>query len=136
MENFSFVDIFASKGPEYIVVIGFLILFIFFVKLLDKQKETAKQIQKVLGILTANVLRIPQGLFYSKNHTWTHLEKSGVAKVGLDDLLQHLTGEVKFTNLKAQGEIIKKGDLLTEIDKNAVNGVFKSGGAKYHAAIT
>ena len=71
-----------------------------------------------MGILTANILRIPQGLFYSKNHTWVHLEKSGVAKVGLDDLLQHLTGEVNFKNLKSPGEMIHKGDLLTEIEKN------------------
>lgn len=118
MENFSFVDIFASKGVEYLIVIGFLITLVVFWKLLGKQKKATKQIQKILGILSANILRIPQGLFYSKNHTWAHLEKSGVAKVGLDDLLQHLTGEVKFSKLKTPGDIIKKGDLLTEIEKN------------------
>ena len=118
MEKFSVVDIFASKGIEYLIVIGFLIILIVFWKVLDKQIKATKRIQKVLGILSANILRIPQGLFYSKNHTWAHLEKSGVAKVGLDDLLQHLTGEVKFNNLKIPGEMINKGDLLTEIEQN------------------
>ena len=118
MEKFSFVDIFASKGIEYLVVIGFLVLLIVFWNVLDKQTKAVKQIKKVLGILTANILRIPQGLYYSKNHTWVHLEKSGVAKVGLDDLLQHITGEVNFGNLKTPGELINKGDLLTEIERN------------------
>ena len=72
----------------------------------------------MFSTLSANVLRIPQGLFYNKNHTWTHLEESGAAKVGLDDFLQHITGEVKFTNLKNPGEIINKGDLLSEIDQD------------------
>ncbi|HET6559494.1 MAG TPA: glycine cleavage system protein H, partial [Prolixibacteraceae bacterium] len=39
----------------------------------------------------------------------------GVAKVGLDDLLIHLTGEVTVNQVKASGEKIKKGDLLAEI---------------------
>ena len=46
------------------------------------------------------------------------MEESGAAKVGLDDFLQHVTGEVKFISLKNPGEIVKKGDLLTEIDQN------------------
>lgn len=32
MESFSYVDIFATKGIEYILVIAFLILFVFFWK--------------------------------------------------------------------------------------------------------
>ncbi len=118
MENFSIVDIFATKGIEYLFVMGYLLILIVFWKVSSKQIKITKQIQKVLGILSANILRIPQGLFYSNNHTWTHLEKSGAAKVGLDDLLLHITGEVKFSNLKNPGEIINKGDLLTEIYQN------------------
>jgi hypothetical protein len=34
MESFSYVDIFATKGIEYILVIAFLILFVFFWKYL------------------------------------------------------------------------------------------------------
>jgi len=117
MEEFSYHNIFATKGVEYLAIIAFLTLLIPFWMLLNKQAK-AKNIRKALGILSANMLRIPQGLFYSKNHTWTHLDKSGSAKVGLDDLLLHITGEVKFTNLKQPGEIIKKGELLTEIDQN------------------
>ena len=118
MENFSFNDIFATKGVEYLLIIAFLALLTPFWVLLSKQVRISKQIQNTLGIISANILRIPQGLFYNKNHTWTHLEKSGLANVGLDDLLQHLTGKVTFSNLKDPGETINKGDLLAEINHN------------------
>lgn len=117
MEGFSRIDIYDTKGIEYLFVIGYLLILIIFWKLSSKQVKIKEQIQKVLSNLSANILRIPQGLFYNKNHTWAYLEESGAAKVGLDDFLQHLTGEVEFTNLKNPGEIINKGDILTEIDQ-------------------
>jgi len=117
MEQFTYHNIFATKGIEYIAIIAFLALLIPFWVLLNKQAKT-RNIRKALGVLSAGILRIPQGLFFSKNHTWTHMDRSGAAKVGLDDLLLHITGEVKFKNLKNPGETIKKGDLLTEIDQD------------------
>jgi glycine cleavage system H protein len=115
MDGFSYNDIFATKGLEYIVIIAFLALLVPFWILLNRQVKMTKNLQNMIGILSANILKIPQGLFYSRNHTWMFMEKSGAAKVGLDDLLLHVTGEVKVTNLKNPGEMIAKGDLLTEI---------------------
>ena len=118
MEGFSYTNIFETKGTEYLVIIAFLAMLIPFWVLLNKQVKITKHIQKVLGNLSVNILKIPQGLFYSKNHTWAHLQESGIAKVGLDDLLLHLTGEVKLGYLRQPGEIIIKDDLLAEIDQN------------------
>ena len=98
------------------VIIAFFAILIPFWVVLNKQVKITKQIQKVIGILTAKALRIPQGLFFSRNHTWTYMEKSGIAKVGLDDLILHITGEVRFNHLKKAGENIHKGDLLAEIE--------------------
>ena len=112
MEGFSYSDIFATKGMEYVIIIAFLALLIPFWVVLNKQVKVNKQIQRALGFLSASILKIPQGLFYSQNHTWMYMEKSGAAKVGLDDLLMHITGEVKFSQLKNPGEMINKGDLL------------------------
>ena len=115
MESFSRIDIFDTKGVEYIFVIGYLLLLILVWNISSRQIKLKKQVQKVLGSFSAQVLKIPQGLFYSRNHTWTHMEKSGEAKVGIDDLLQHITGEVKFSKMRSPGEMITKGELLTEI---------------------
>ena len=118
MDGFSYHDIFATKGVEYLIIITFLVLLVPFWIVLNKQKEIGRRIQKALGFLSAGILRIPQGLFYSKNHTWIFMERSGTALVGLDDLLLHITGEVKFNNHKSPGDVIHKGELLTEIDQN------------------
>ena len=117
MDGFTYNNIFDTKGIEYLVIITFFAILILFWIALNKQVQIRKRIQKTLGSITANALKIPQGLFFSENHTWTHLGRSGVAKVGLDDLLMHITGEVKFNNLRNQGEKINKGDLLAEINQ-------------------
>lgn len=116
MEGFTYHNIFDTKGMEYLAIAIFFVILIPFWKLLNKKVPVARKIQESLGALTAHSLRIPQGLFYSRFHTWAHLERSGVAKVGLDDLLVHITGEVKVNRLKASGDRIVKGDLLAEID--------------------
>lgn len=116
MDGYSYVNIFDTKGIEYLVIIAFLLLLIPFSIVLNKRATIAREFQKVLGVLTANILRIPQGVFFSRNHTWTFMEKTGTARVGLDDLLLHVTGEVNLQNLKKPGEQVNKGELLTSID--------------------
>lgn len=116
MDGFTFFDIFQTKGVEYLIIIGFLILLIPFWVMINRRKEIAGAIRKTFGVLTANILRVPQGIYYSNNHTWTFMEKSGNAQVGVDDLLLHLTGKVKFEDLHEPGEVIRKGDLLAQID--------------------
>jgi len=118
MDGFTYTNIFDTKGIEYIVIIAFLLLLIPFWLALNKPVLIKEKFRKALGVLSAAVLRIPQGIFYSKNHTWTYLEKSGTAKVGLDDLLVHITGEVNIRQLKNPGDSIRKGELLAEMDQN------------------
>jgi glycine cleavage system H protein len=116
MDGFNYNNIFETKGIEYLVVIGFLVLLVPFWLLLNKRVTISEHIRKALGILTARTLKIPQGIYYSRNHTWAHLEMSGIAQIGLNDLLLHITGDIRFNHLKHPGEKINKGDLLTEID--------------------
>ena len=115
MDAYTYTNIFDTKGIEYLIIIGFLILIIPFWRLLNKPLKIKTKVREAIGILSENILRIPQGLFYSKNHTWMHLEKSGYAKVGLDDLLLHITGGVELSNFKSHGERVSKGELIAEI---------------------
>jgi glycine cleavage system H protein len=117
MDGFSYNNIFETKGIEYLIIITFLLLIIPFWIMINRQSGIAHRIKRAIGALTAGILKIPQGLFFSKNHTWTHLEKSGIAKVGLDDFLLHTIGEVKFTDLKKPGDIIYKGDFLARLNQ-------------------
>lgn len=117
MDGFSYQNIFETKGIEYLAIIAFFAILIPFMMLLNRRTKTMRQNQKSAGVLNAGALHVPQGLFFSRFHTWAFLEKSGVAKVGLDDLLLHITGEVTFSSLKNPGEKIRKGDFLAGIDQ-------------------
>ena len=115
MEGFSIVDIYDTKGMEYIFVISYLLLLIVFWNVAKNPQKIFRQIRESVSTLSAKILKIPQGIYFSRNHTWAHLGESGAAKIGLDDFLQHVIGNIELTNFKNPGEPIKKGELLTEI---------------------
>ena len=116
MESFSRVDIFDTKGIEYLFVIGYLLFLIIFWNVANRHEKVIERIKK-LKILSASALRIPQGLLFNRSHTWAHLDPSGEARVGMDDFLHHVVGEVRFTHIKKPGDSVKKGELLTQIEQ-------------------
>jgi len=121
MEGFTYTNIFETKGIEYLIIIGFFAILVPFWLLLNKKGTLSRQISKVTRLITASSIQIPQGVYFSKFHTWAHLEKNGEAKVGIDDLLLHFTGNVTIEYPKKAGEIINKGDLLTHISYKGKN---------------
>lgn len=116
MDGFTYYNLFQTKGIEYLIIIAFLLLIIPFWKLLNKPLEVPVRIRNAFKTLSASILRVPQGIFFSNNHTWAHMQRSGDARIGLDDLLLHLTGAVKVAMLKNQGNTVIKGDVVSEID--------------------
>ena len=118
MEGFTYNNIFETKGIEYLVIIAFFAIMIPFWLLLTRKTKVSLSVSKATGLITINSIRIPQGAFFSKFHTWAHLDINGDAKVGIDDLLLHITGSVSIENTKKPGEIINKGDLLARISHN------------------
>ncbi len=116
MDGFSYHNIFETKGIEYLIIIAFLLLIIPFWIIINKEIPVGARIRKAIGVLTEGILRVPPGLLFSKNHTWLHLEKSGLAEVGIDDFLLHITGEVIFSNLREPGSRVRKGELLADLD--------------------
>lgn len=117
MDGFSYHDIFATKSIEYLIIIVFFLLLIPFWIFLNRKPQLSVSIQNVLSPLAANFLHIPRGFFLFENHTWLFMEKSGEAKIGIDNLLVRLTGEIVLDSVRKPGEAIKKGELLTEISQ-------------------
>jgi glycine cleavage system H protein len=115
MEGFSIVDIYDTKGTEYLFVIGYLIILILFWRLASKPVNVLSKIRDAVSTLSVKILNIPQGIYFNKNHTWAHLGESGAARVGVDDFIQHIIGDLQLSGLKEAGEPIKKGELLAEI---------------------
>jgi glycine cleavage system H protein len=121
MEGFTYTDIFATKGLEYLIIIGFFLVLVPFWMLLTRKTASASGIQIPAKISTTIAMNLPQGIFFSRYHTWAHLEKNGEAKIGFDDLLVHLTGEVKVVFLKTQGDTVEKGESLARVHYNGNN---------------
>lgn len=117
MDGFTYSNIFETKGIEYIAIIVFFMALIPFWYFLNKRTGINQKIRSKPGILSFGSIKVPQGVFFSRNHTWTYLEKTGSAKVGIDDLIIHLTGNVKFEKVLDEGEKVSKGEHLASISK-------------------
>ncbi|MCU0459257.1 MAG: glycine cleavage system protein H [Bacteroidales bacterium] len=115
MDEFSYVNMFDTKGIEYIIIIAFLLLIIPFWKLLNRPLKTSGRGAGAASPLQASVAGVPQGLYFSDNHTWAHMLRSGEARIGVDRLLVNLTGEVSLNILKESGTRVKKGEELSEL---------------------
>lgn len=115
MEGFSYTDIFETKGIEYLIIIGFMFLIIPFWYFLTRPKTSEALVRKAAGVLSASSLKIPLGIFFSRNHTWAYLESTGMAKAGLDDFLIRVAGPVTVNFLRKEGETVKKGQPVAEL---------------------
>jgi glycine cleavage system H protein len=118
MDGFSYTNIFETKGIEYIAIIVFFMLLIPFWLILNKKEEIKEKLKNVWNVFSVEILKIPQGIYHCKNHTWAFLGKSGNATIGIDDFLLHTVGEIKIKMLKQPNDLICKGDEMVELINN------------------
>ena len=105
MEGIRFIDIYATKGIEYLVVIGFLAAFVVFCRYLSRPRQAAATVPA--GPVSR--FRVPEGLFYHQGHGWLRPEPGSVGVVGLDDFAQKLVGKVDSLKLPAVGAQLTQG---------------------------
>ncbi len=110
MEGFSYVDIFATKHIEYLLVIGFLLLFILFWRYLNKPVRVAIEATERVIPSIREWFRLPETLYYHLGHSWALPEGQSSVKVGIDDFAQKLVGKIDEIKLPKVGETIHQGD--------------------------
>lgn len=115
MDGFHYVNLFDTKGIEYIIIIAFLLLIIPFWKILNRPLKGAGRRSGAVLPLSASLTGVPQGLYFSNSHTWAHMLRTGEARIGIDSLLASLTGQVELKMLMEPGTIVKKGEEISEI---------------------
>lgn len=54
-------------------------------------------------------LRIPEGIFFAKSHTWLNLFPSGKVRLGIDDFLGRLLAKPEIILIKGTGDHVYKG---------------------------
>ena len=81
----------------------------------SRKNEEQKRAKIPARAFDEDSLIMPKGLYFDKTHTWSFMKKNGAVKIGIDDFLQHITGEITRVEVKTIGEKIKKGDFLFSI---------------------
>lgn len=69
---------------------------------------------------------VPKGLYYDKSHTWAFMEKNGYVKIGIDDFLLHITGNLNRLKMKDLGEKVSKGEAVLSLIQNGKQLTIKS----------
>jgi glycine cleavage system H lipoate-binding protein len=109
MEGFQYVDIFATKGIEYIIVMIFLAGFIYFSRYLGHRAPAAAAASGHPGSFV-EYFRVPDGYLFHQGHTWFRKEGREVVSVGLDDFAQRFLGRIDEVNLPRAGARVDQGE--------------------------
>jgi glycine cleavage system H lipoate-binding protein len=57
-------------------------------------------------------VRLPEGIFFARSHTWLSLFPSGKVRLGVDDFVGRLLDKPQIEYLKGVGDRVKKGEPL------------------------
>jgi glycine cleavage system H lipoate-binding protein len=122
MEGFSPLDIFATKGVEYLLVIGYLIILVAFWKLINRSSLGASSRGERARPVSA-WFKLADGFFFHQGHSWAVPESGNVVKVGVDDFAQRLLGQPGSVKLPKVGSSVEQGGAgwSFEIDSRLVD---------------
>jgi glycine cleavage system H lipoate-binding protein len=104
----NYVDLFATKGLEYILVIAFLITLVVFWKLLNRQGRPA--VGRPARTSRVEWFTLADNLYYHQGHSWARVEDGEVVTVGIDDFAQKLLGKPDALELPPVGSRIEQGE--------------------------
>lgn len=102
------------------IILGFLIICLSIDAVIQyrKRREVAPNnaTSSVKSVLDPENLVVPSGVLFDNTHTWAYMEKNGKVQIGINDLLQHLTGKITSVAMRNPGEKVNKGDIILTIN--------------------
>ncbi len=105
-----------------ILIISFAILAVFIFLFFRYKPVFSSGIEsddiEITMALKENTIAAPKGLLYDKTHTWLFMEQDGMVKIGVDDFLKHVAGEITQLKMLPSGEKIRKGEKILAIVNN------------------
>ena len=123
MEGFSYLDIFATKGIEYLLVIGFLLLFTFFWRFLSRPARRVFEAAEKFIPVVNEWFRLPEEVYYHLGHSWAAPEGKNLVKVGVNDFAQKLVGKINAIHLPGLGSTVNQGEKgwTLEVDSKTID---------------
>lgn len=111
MEGFHYVDLFATKGIEYLLVIGFLLVLVVYWRFLNApaKEKRAAAMRTPAGAFT-EWFNLAKNIYYHPGHTWAAPEGDNLVRIGMDDFAAKLLGKADAFELPAIGDRMEQGD--------------------------
>jgi len=116
MEGIAPHDIFATKGLEYLIVIGFLLLLIGYWKVLSSPVAIGAGAVAGPRPSVGGWFSLPEDRFFHQGHTWAARAEADVMTVGLDDFAQKLVGQPAAVQLPHVGATLRQGERAWELE--------------------
>ncbi len=64
-------------------------------------------------------VRIPEGIFFARSHTWLNIVPSGKVYLGVDDFVSRLLEKPRITFLNKAGDRVRKGDPIMLLQEDS-----------------
>ncbi len=74
-----------------------------------EKKQVKEGAQTRLGITD---VRVPMGTFFYQGHTWARIMPTGEVRVGMDDFMRKVIGEIEKVEMPVAGTKIKQGEKI------------------------
>ena len=111
MEGFTYVDIFATKGIEYLLVISVLLLFIPFWRMVSRPAKAIYEAAEAVVPAISEWFHFPEEkVYYHQGHSWAMPESGNVVRVGIDDFAQKLVGKIDAIKFPQVGSQVTQGE--------------------------
>jgi len=112
------MEFFPTKGIEYLLVIGYLLLLVPFVWALLGRRTTPQAVPvratapgRARWAGASSIwFPLPEGLHFHRGHTWAVPEGGGVFRVGMDDFALRLLGRPESLELPQPGTELEQGE--------------------------
>jgi glycine cleavage system H lipoate-binding protein len=109
MDNF-YVDLFATKGLEYLLVIVFLVSLVLFWRFLQRPARSRAARPAGAGLPRVEWFGVAGNLYYHQGHAWALPETKDVVRIGMDDFAQRLLGKADAVELPSLGISLEQGE--------------------------
>jgi len=104
------VEIFATKGIEYILVIAYLIALIGFWRLLTREPAHAAAARRPVHEVIRRWFEVPESLYFHPAHSWAQTNGDDVATIGADAFATKLIGQPDAIDLPQPGTRLRQGE--------------------------
>lgn len=108
-----------------LVLVTFVILIVIDVLVFNRVPKKVNNLG-TMQVFSSKDALLPKEYYYSKGHTWVHVENPEKVNIGLDGFIINALGNIQLSNFAALGKMVSKGDVLFESSVNNVNVKFRS----------